>query len=201
MVAFWVLGIATAQRGAISAVYAQAASSSPTQRPATQPSALRGARAPAAADLYHKLCIKCHGADGTGSAARGIMPEIPNFTDRSWQKKRTDHQLRVSILDGKGNGMPPGRDKITAEQVRTLVAYVRAFASKGEKAAPKEQKEADQDDFEVRFRRLEAQMEDLRQQLRALSEPSQAETPRPVKEPAPDGTAREGKEQSFQSGR
>ncbi|MCI0457714.1 MAG: c-type cytochrome [Gemmataceae bacterium] len=83
--------------------------------------------------------MKCHGADGTGSPARGDRPEIPNFTKASWQARRSDAQIMASILDGKGLGMPPGRGKISAEQARGLVAYVRAFAPTTGKSRQEEQ--------------------------------------------------------------
>jgi mono/diheme cytochrome c family protein len=78
--------------------------------------------------LYRQHCMKCHGADGTGKPARGLMAQIPNFADSSWQKKRSDAQLLASILEGKESDMPAWRSKISAEQARGLVAQVRAFA-------------------------------------------------------------------------
>ena len=50
-------------------------------------------------------------ADGTGNKARGRLPEIPNFTDAGWQARRDDAQLMASILDGKGDEMPPDAGK------------------------------------------------------------------------------------------
>jgi mono/diheme cytochrome c family protein len=84
---------------------------------------------PVSRALFGQRCVKCHGADGTGSPARGLLPEIPDFTAASWQAQRTDTQLMASILDGKGQGMPPVRGKIGEEQARGLVAHVRSFAS------------------------------------------------------------------------
>ena len=72
--------------------------------------------------------MKCHGADGTGNKARDRLPEIPDFTNVSWQARRTDARLLESILDGKGEDMPPVRGKISEQQARGLVAFVRAFA-------------------------------------------------------------------------
>jgi uncharacterized membrane protein len=56
------------------------------------------------------------------------MPEIPDFTDASWQTRRTNSQLLESILDGKGPDMPPSRDEISDPQGLALVAFVRDFA-------------------------------------------------------------------------
>ena len=55
------------------------------------------------------------------------MPAIPDFTLRAWQEGRSDPQLLISVLDGKGTRMPPFRDKLTRDQARDLVALVRSF--------------------------------------------------------------------------
>src|SRR5262245_54540499 len=106
------LGLGGWQLCAPTAIRAQADSSRSPQRPAPGPSAPAATGTPASRALFGQHCVKCHAADGTGSPARGLMPEIPNFTDGSWQARRNDAQLLVSILDGKGPGMPPGRAKI-----------------------------------------------------------------------------------------
>ena len=72
--------------------------------------------------------MKCHGTDGTGNKARERLPEIPDFTNPSWQARRADSKLLSSVLDGKGDDMPAHRGKISKEQARGLVTYVRAFA-------------------------------------------------------------------------
>jgi uncharacterized membrane protein/mono/diheme cytochrome c family protein len=79
--------------------------------------------------LFKEKCAKCHGADGTGKPARKEMEQIPNFTDSSWHKKRSDAQLLASILDGREPDMPSWRKKLSEEQARGLVAHIRAFAS------------------------------------------------------------------------
>jgi mono/diheme cytochrome c family protein/uncharacterized membrane protein len=81
-----------------------------------------------AGELFRKGCVKCHGADGTGSRHRERLPEIPDFTNIVWQRQRADRELLESILDGKGSDMPPQRGKIGEEQGRILVSFVRAFS-------------------------------------------------------------------------
>jgi uncharacterized membrane protein len=56
-----------------------------------------------------------------------MFPEMPDFTDASWQVRRSEGQFLASILNGKGKGMPGYRQKISEEQARELGAYVRAF--------------------------------------------------------------------------
>jgi mono/diheme cytochrome c family protein/uncharacterized membrane protein len=97
--------------------------------------------APPGRELFQKHCAKCHGTDGTGRSMRQRNPELPNFADRAWQAQRRDAQLLASILDGKGKRMPSWREKMSEEQARSLVAYVRAFASTPDRAGQKGQDE------------------------------------------------------------
>jgi uncharacterized membrane protein/cytochrome c5 len=78
--------------------------------------------------IFRALCLKCHDTDGTGEIVRDTMPKVPDFTDAAWHATRSDADLSHSILEGKGKSMPPGRGKLSEEQARGLVDYVRAFA-------------------------------------------------------------------------
>jgi mono/diheme cytochrome c family protein len=125
-----------------------------------------------AAKLYGQHCMKCHGDDGSGKAARAIEPSIPNFTAADWQAKRPDKGLLDSILDGKGETMPPYRKKVTEEEARALVSHVRAFAPVKKNAIPKKADGLASDEFEQRFCQLKAELEELQRQFRQLSEGS-----------------------------
>jgi hypothetical protein len=96
------------------------------------------------------------------------LPAIPDFTAPGWHQRRTDSQLIVSVLEGKGTDMPPFRDKVAREQARDLVAFVRRFAP-GTTAQPAA---AAPDDFETRFRQLLEEFEGLRRQNSSGSPPS-----------------------------
>ena len=122
--------------------------------------------------LFRQLCMKCHGADGTGSQTRSLLSEIPDFTSAPWQERRADAQLMASILDGKGSDMPPQRGNISEEQARGLVAYVRGFAPTREKPGQGEQAGRAMASFDERYRRLQEQQEELRRQFRELSQVS-----------------------------
>jgi mono/diheme cytochrome c family protein len=52
--------------------------------------------------LYRNYCLSCHDADGRGLTFRKAMPEIPDFTDRDWNKSRRDTDFLRAILEGKG---------------------------------------------------------------------------------------------------
>lgn len=77
------------------------------------------------ASLYQSIgCAVCHGADGKGNAQ---MKDIPNFTDAAWQKKASDAEITTVIQNGKPP-MPPYKSRLTDEQVKALVTYIRSFA-------------------------------------------------------------------------
>jgi mono/diheme cytochrome c family protein len=87
-----------------------------------------GRRVRAGAVIFRQWCIACHGSDGTGAPGRAAqLSRIPDFTSGAWQSDRSDPELLVSILDGKGTQMLANRGRVTEEQARDLVAYVRAF--------------------------------------------------------------------------
>ena len=122
------------------------------------------------AKLYQNHCVKCHGEDGKGQAARAIEPDIPDFTNADWQKKRTDAKLLESILDGKGSTMPAFRDKkLSEEQGRALVAYVRKFTPATKKQEKPDPEDLAPNDFERRFAELQRQFMHLQNEYRRLS--------------------------------
>jgi mono/diheme cytochrome c family protein/uncharacterized membrane protein len=137
--------------------------------PQTDSTSLRLTKAPegkgmaAVRRLFKQHCEKCHGADGKGSAARKLMPEIPDFTRAAWQKKRSDAQLLVSILEGKGTAMPPLRDKLTRTQARSLVDHIRTFAPNTKKKNQKRQDTPSLEYVDEPLRPLEDESEELTQ--------------------------------------
>jgi mono/diheme cytochrome c family protein/uncharacterized membrane protein len=122
--------------------------------------------------LFRQICMKCHGADGTGSQTRSLLSEIPDFTSAPWQERRADARLMASILDGKGSEMPPQRGNVSEEQARGLVAHVRGFAPTREKPGQGEQAGRAMASFAERYRRLQEEQEELRRQFRELSQVS-----------------------------
>jgi mono/diheme cytochrome c family protein len=175
--------------------HAQADASESMQRPDSRPSALAAGTTTAIRELFRQHCAKCHGADGKGSAVRSCMPEIPDFTAARWQERRREAQLKASVLDGKGADMPAWRAKVSEEQVRDLVAHVRAVAPTADKPGSGNQQESTAPGgFEEEFCRLQEELAESKRQFRALSagstdgersKPSEA-SPRPApSRPAP----------------
>lgn len=89
-----------------------------------------------AASLFKTHCIPCHGEDGKGTdlgkqlAAMAEGIEFPDFTDPEWQKRKTDEQMIRQIENGSPGRMFSFRDKLSAEEIRAVVAYVRGFPSR-----------------------------------------------------------------------
>ena len=74
-----------------------------------------------AAATYKAKCAMCHGADGKGGkmGTRDFAsPEV---------KAETDAQLTDIVTKGKPPKMPAYGEKLKAEEIKDLVAYVRTL--------------------------------------------------------------------------
>ena len=78
--------------------------------------------------IYENECQKCHGEDGKGSK-RGKSLGVPDFTDAEWQNSVKDEQLIKSITNGKKK-MPKQEGKLSPEEIKATVKYIRFFKSK-----------------------------------------------------------------------
>jgi mono/diheme cytochrome c family protein len=135
--------------------------------PLVAPSGELAARVRAGATIFQQFCIVCHGPDGTGKIMRPSMPPIPDFTDTAWHEQHTNGQLLASIMDGKGTLMPANSGRITPDQARDVLAYIRAFGPKTLAAAP-----ATDTQFERSFRQLEQQWDALERELQKIRGPA-----------------------------
>lgn len=72
-------------------------------------------------------CKGCH-ADGGGAAG-------PAFLDGWWRYGPNPVSIFVSIRDGRPHGMPPFRDRMTAEQIWQLTGYVQTIGAYSAKTA------------------------------------------------------------------
>jgi mono/diheme cytochrome c family protein len=55
------------------------------------------------------------------------MPAVPDFTDPMWNDKRTNLDLKNSILEGRGPFMVAMKNKLSPADAERLVLYVRQF--------------------------------------------------------------------------
>lgn len=78
------------------------------------------AKASVGAQTYATYCAACHGAEGKGVAAMGA----PNLTDGVWLYGGSPSLVRHSIRNGRNGNMPAQADKLKAEKIHLLTAYV-----------------------------------------------------------------------------
>jgi len=91
------------------------------------------AKADDAAALWTQNCAACHGKDGAGHTKAGRMLKVKPMTDAAYQKGFTDDQafqdLKGGLKDSDGNDrMKPFAGKLTDDQLKSLVAYVRTLS-------------------------------------------------------------------------
>jgi cytochrome c6 len=86
------------------------------------------AQAQDAASVYKSKCAMCHSADGSGSSPAGKAMNVPDLRSEAVQKQ-TDAQLTDIVTNGK-NKMPAYKGKVTAEEIKGLVGYMRGLAKK-----------------------------------------------------------------------
>ena len=80
-----------------------------------------------AKDNWAKSCAMCHGVDGKGKAAA----KTKDYTSAAAQSAVTDEAAFKAIKEGfkpeKGPVMKAFADKLSDDEIKALVAYVRAF--------------------------------------------------------------------------
>ena len=81
--------------------------------------------AQSAQDLYKSKCAMCHAANGSGDTPMGKKLGARDFASPEVQKQ-TDAQLIEITAKGK-NKMPGYEKKLTDDQIKQLVAYIRTF--------------------------------------------------------------------------
>jgi mono/diheme cytochrome c family protein len=77
--------------------------------------------------VFVRYCTGCHGPEGGGDGYRFLRgPDPANLTSPSTRKK-SDAELLKTIHDGKPN-MPPWNVRLSDEESRDVLAYVRTLA-------------------------------------------------------------------------
>jgi len=84
-------------------------------------------RAQDAAATFKSKCAMCHGADGKGTSV-GKSMGAHDFTSAVVQGQ-SDADLTATITKGKGK-MPAYGGKLSDEQIKDLVAYIRTLKGK-----------------------------------------------------------------------
>jgi mono/diheme cytochrome c family protein len=97
--------------------------------------ALAQGGAEAGAQVYVEMkCAKCHGEAGKGDGATAIKvkAEMKDWTDQAVMAEITDDYMEEIITKGgkaigKSKKMPRYEHKLSAEQIKDLVAYTRSI--------------------------------------------------------------------------
>lgn len=80
------------------------------------------------AKTFKDNCTLCHGEDGSGNTPTGKALKAKDLRSDEVQNKSDDELTKV-ITKGQGN-MPAWGSKLSAEQIKSLVAYVRQIRKK-----------------------------------------------------------------------
>lgn len=93
--------------------------------------------------LYDAHCAVCHGPTGKGDGpgARVIRQPMRDFSDASAMREVNDRFLfeitkKGSSQFGRSNAMPAWGMKLSDEEIRAVVAYIRSLASRKPPASP-----------------------------------------------------------------
>jgi len=77
------------------------------------------------AKVYKTNCVLCHAADGSGTSPSGKAMKAKDLRSAEVQGK-TDAELQDFITKGQGK-MPAFGKKLSADTIKSLVAYIRAL--------------------------------------------------------------------------
>jgi cytochrome c553 len=82
-----------------------------------------------AAELWTAKCKSCHGTDGRAQTPMGKKESLVDMSQPAWQQSETDEEIREMISEGSSRNkkMKPYKEKLTPEQIDSLVAYIRTL--------------------------------------------------------------------------
>jgi len=82
---------------------------------------------------WKKNCASCHGQDGKGQTMMGKKSGAKDYTQASVQEGFTDEEAFKATKEGvEKDGkvvMKPYAEKLSDEEIKELVAYIRKFKS------------------------------------------------------------------------
>ena len=83
-------------------------------------------------ETYDKSCAACHGKDGKADTAAGKKLKAKDFTDAKVQAGMKDEEMIKAIKEGIKEGdktkMKGFGDKLSDDEIKQLIAYVRSFS-------------------------------------------------------------------------
>ncbi|WAC06464.1 MAG: cytochrome c [Thermodesulfobacteriota bacterium] len=96
---------------------------------------LTGTAIAAGAEIWAKKCALCHGKDGKGTTPMCQKLKCRDLTNPKVQEAFTDDQAAKGINEGVKDSsgkivMPPFKEKLTAEEVKEIVKFLRTLKGK-----------------------------------------------------------------------
>jgi mono/diheme cytochrome c family protein len=106
--------------GCSKTVSTDTANTTPAAKPTATPDEFASTRV-----TFAKHCLECHGAQGEGGlkTVDNKKLKVPNLSE-GHALKHTDEDFAEQIMKG-GDGMPAFKDKLSPEEINTLVRFVR----------------------------------------------------------------------------
>ena len=90
-----------------------------------------GAQAPDGKTLYEANCKKCHGVLGTPpKTMQKKFDKIVPFNADFIAKRTDDSVVKILTHGGKTEDMKSFKDKLSADEMKTIAKYVRELATK-----------------------------------------------------------------------
>ena len=85
-------------------------------------------RAADAAANYVKHCAACHAKDGTGNTVQGKKTGAKDYTkDQSFSDAAAFKAIKEGVTEGGKEKMKAFGEKLSDDEIKALVAYVRTF--------------------------------------------------------------------------
>lgn len=83
-------------------------------------------------EIWKAKCKACHGDDGKAQTKVGQKEKIPDMTRAKWQGAHGDAAIKKTIEEGSDDNpkMKPFKDKLSPEEIDSLVKYIRSLKSK-----------------------------------------------------------------------
>lgn len=90
------------------------------------------ARAADVKENWEKNCASCHGKDGKAETKAGRKAGAKDLTDAKLQAELKDDKAFASVKEGTKDSagkelMKPFKDKLSDDEIKALVGYVRQF--------------------------------------------------------------------------
>jgi len=88
-------------------------------------------------EVYAKNCASCHGADGKAQSSIAKKLRVRDLTQSTSSDDQIEHQIRNGRpADQKASKMPAFESRLSNEEIKALVTYVKSFRTNSPSASP-----------------------------------------------------------------